>query len=527
MLLSELIKNTEYTLINGDADISRIEYDSRRVKPGEIFACVVGTFQDGHNYAASAVEAGASALIAEHELPLDVPQVIVPNTRRAMAELAIKLYDYPAKQLRIIGVTGTNGKTTTTYMIKAIAEKCGLKVGLIGTIRNIIGNRVISTQRTTPESTELQEILRDMVNEGVDLVVMEVSSHSLDQERVYGLEFEIGGFTNLTQDHLDYHKTFENYLAAKKKLFERSGFAVVNADDVHSAMLLEGLSIPRMSYGVREKADISATNIEINVRDVEFDMSTPIGQAHVSVPIPGLFNVFNAMLAAGICIKLGFPLSAIVDGLAAVAGVTGRMEALDTTGFPFTVILDFAHTPDGIINLLTSVREFAKKRIIISVSSRLGSVPYLANPLQKNQFILDKDSQDPWVQWCLSSKEQMIEGFRFQKENLDKAMATGLLGDVEETKKAYEQGEAPWCITYHFMPQELEEILRKNGVKNISLSGPGAYGRTIPREILVKIMNDPEQKADFLDFCYQYDSNPYVCGMGKDNLFAMGEVGDG
>ena len=364
MLLSELIKDTDYRLINGDADISRIEYDSRRIKPGELFACVVGTYQDGHAYAASAVEAGAAAVIAEHELELAVPQVIVPNTRRAMAELAIRLYDCPAKQLRIIGVTGTNGKTTTTYMIKAIAEKCGLKVGLIGTIRNIIGNRVISTQRTTPESTELQEILRDMVNEHVDLVVMEVSSHSLDQERVYGLEFEIGGFTNLTQDHLDYHKTFENYLAAKKKLFERSGFAVVNADDVHSAMLLEGLTLPRMSYGVREKAEISATNIEINVRDVEFDMSTPIGQAHVSVPIPGLFNVFNAMLAAGVCIKLGFPLSAIVDGLAAVAGVTGRMEALDTTGFPFTVILDFAHTPDGIINLLTSVREFAKKRII-------------------------------------------------------------------------------------------------------------------------------------------------------------------
>lgn len=364
MLLSELIKNTEYRLINGDADITRIEYDSRRVKPGEVFACVVGTYQDGHTYADKAVEAGASALIAERELPLNVPQVIVPNTRRAMAELAIKLYGNPAEKLRIIGVTGTNGKTTTTYMIKSIAEKCGLKVGLIGTIRNIIGNRVISTQRTTPESTELQEILRDMVNEGVDLVVMEVSSHSLDQERVYGLKFEIGGFTNLTQDHLDYHKTFENYLAAKKKLFERSGFAVVNADDKHSELLLAGLDIPRMAYGVREMADISAANIEINVRDVEFDMATPIGQAHVSVPIPGLFNVFNAMLAAGICIKLGFPLSAIVDGLAAVAGVTGRMEALDTTGFPFTVILDFAHTPDGIINLLTSVREFAKKRII-------------------------------------------------------------------------------------------------------------------------------------------------------------------
>lgn len=365
MLLSELIKGFEdYRLIKGDADITRIEYDSRRAKAGELFACVVGTFMDGHDFAVSAVANGASALLCERELPLDVPQVIVPNTRRAMALLAMKLYDYPAKHLRIIGVTGTNGKTTTTYMIKSIAEKCGLKVGLIGTIRNIIGSRVISTQRTTPESTELQQILRDMVNEGVDLVVMEVSSHSLDQERVYGLEFEIGGFTNLTQDHLDYHKTFENYLAAKKKLFERSGFAVVNADDAHSKPLLEGLTLPRMTYGVREKADVSAANIEINVRDVEFDMATPIGTAHVSVPIPGLFNVFNAMLAAGICIRLGFPLSAIVDGLKAVGGVSGRMETLPTDGFDFSVILDFAHTPDGLINLLTSVQEFAKGRVV-------------------------------------------------------------------------------------------------------------------------------------------------------------------
>ena len=366
MLLSKLIENSGCTLINceGDIEISRIEYDSRRVKPGELFSCVVGTFMDGHDFAESAVKNGASVLLVERELPLPVPQIIANNSRRAMAELAMKLYDYPAKKLRIIGVTGTNGKTTTTYMLKAIAEKCGLKVGLIGTIRNIIGERVISTQRTTPESTELQEILRMMLDEQVDLVVMEVSSHSLDQERVYGIEFEVGGFTNLTQDHLDYHKTFDNYLAAKKKLFERSGFAVVNADDCYTAKLLEGLSVPRTTYAVREPADIYANNIEICVRDVEFDMTTPVGTAHIAVPIPGLFNVFNAMLAAGIAIRLGFPLDKIQEGLASVAGVSGRMESLNTDGFPFSVILDFAHTPDGMINLLTSVREFAKGRVI-------------------------------------------------------------------------------------------------------------------------------------------------------------------
>ena len=366
MLFSELVKDQGCRLVNftTDFEVKRIEYDSRRVKPGDIFSCVVGTFMDGHTFAESAMKNGAYALIVERELPLPVTQIIVPNSRRAMAELAMKLYGYPAKQLRVIGVTGTNGKTTTTYMIKSVAEKCGLKVGLIGTIRNIIGDRVISTQRTTPESTELQEIMRMMADEGVDLVVMEVSSHSLDQERVYGIEFEIGGFTNLTQDHLDYHKTFDNYLAAKKKLFERSGFAVINADDPYSGKLLEGLDIPRMTYAVREPADIYANDIEICVRDVEFDMTCPEGTAHISVPIPGLFNVFNAMLAAGVCLKLGFPLDKIAEGLADVSGVTGRMESLPTDGFPFSVILDFAHTPDGLINLLTSVREFAKGRVI-------------------------------------------------------------------------------------------------------------------------------------------------------------------
>ena len=166
----------------------------------------------------------------------------------------------------------------------------------------------------------------------------------------------------------------------------------------------------------------------------------------------------------------------------------------------------------------------AKKKIMISVSSRLGALPYLANPVQKTQFILDKNSSDPFVQWCLNSKEQMVENFSFKLDNLQKAYETGLLCDVEETKQAYDRGETPWSISYHFMPQELEGIIKKFGVKNISMAGPGAYARTIPNEILVKIMNDPEQKKDFLEFSHMYDSNPYVCGMGKDNLFAKGDI---
>ena len=209
--------------------------------------------------------------------------------------------------------------------------------------------------------------------------------------------------------------------------------------------------------------------------------------------------------------------------------VKGALEDLSVyADASFDLVMSFdapiSYTYPNQEKVISELVRIAKKRIMISVSSRLGSLPYLANPIQKNQFILDKDSKDPWVQWCLGSREQMIDGFTFQKSGLMKAYETGLMGDVEETKKAYEQGDTPWCITYHFMPQELEEILLKNGVKNISLAGPGAFARTIPNEILVKIMNDPKQREEFLDFCHMYDGNPYVCGMGKDNLFAKGEI---
>lgn len=250
-------------------------------------------------------------------------------------------------------------------MIKAIAEKAGYKVGLIGTIRNLIGDRIIPTDRTTPESVELQRVFRLMRDEGVQLIVMEVSSHALDQDRVHGIEYLIGGFTNLTQDHLDYHKTFENYLAAKKIMFTRSKFAVMNADDSHSAELLRGINIPSITYGIRcEKADVRAADIEICARNIEFEMLTPNGNKQINVSIPGLFNVFNAMLAASVCMKLGIDLDTIAEGLKSVKGVSGRMESLPAEGFDFSVILDFAHTPDGLSNLLSAVQGFAKGRVI-------------------------------------------------------------------------------------------------------------------------------------------------------------------
>ena len=216
----------------------------------------------------------------------------------------------------------------------------------------------------------------------------------------------------------------------------------------------------------------------------------------------------------------------VIENMTFVKGALEDLSAYTDKSFDLVMSFDapISYTYPNQEKVISELVRIAKKRIMISVSSRLGSLPYLSNPIQKNQFILDENSKDSWVQWCLQAREQMIEGFAFHKDNLMEAFETGLMCDVEETKQAYERGEAPWVITYHFMPDELEDILKRNGVRDIAMAGPGAFARTIPNEILVKIMNDPVQKEEFLTFCHIYDSNPFVCGMGKDNLFARGEI---
>ncbi len=364
MLLSELAKPTAHELLGRDVEAGELQYNSRKVNKGDVFCCIVGTFADGHEYAAQAVEKGAAALVAERQLPLDVPQLLVPNTRVAMAEMAAGYYGYPTKGMTILGVTGTNGKTSTTYMLKAIAERMGKKVGLIGTIRNMIGDIIIDTERTTPESVDLQRIFRQMKDENVDVVIMEVSSHSLDQKRVHGIEFDVGEFTNLTQDHLDYHKTFANYLAAKKQLFYQSKKAVINLDDPHAAELMEGLDMPTITFGIREQADITASEIDITTRGVQFDMHYKNITSRLNIPIPGLFSVFNAMGTAAVALSMGWTLDSIKGGLENMMSVSGRLEPLPTGKHEFTVLLDYAHTPDALENILKTVRSFAMGRVV-------------------------------------------------------------------------------------------------------------------------------------------------------------------
>ena len=259
-----------------------------------------------------------------------------------------------------------------------------------------------------------------------------------------------------------------------------------------------------------------------------FDGGAGCGRFSILLARQGLqvthFDISQAMIdkARELAEKAG-----VLDHITFVKGALEDLSAYTDRSFDLVMSFD-APISYPWPNQEQTIRELvriAKKRIMFSVSSRLGALPYLTKKKKKNQFILDKNSSDSWVQWCLNSRQQMIDGFTFREKNLLKTLDTGLLCDVEETKEAYDRGETPWCITYHFMPDELKQILENCGVKDVTLAGPGAFARTIPNEILVKIMNDPEQKKDFLDFCHLYDSNPYVCGMGKDNLFARGEIG--
>ena len=368
MTLSELLKDVNIKKIDGGGSmkISGIACDSRKVKPGNVFVCITGYETDGHKYAKSAVENGAVAVVAEHDLPtVDVPCVIVDNTRKAMSEMAATFYDYPYKKFKLIGITGTNGKTTTTYLIKSILEHLGKKVGLIGTNQNMIGDMIMETSRTTPDSLELMQLFDMIASHNVDYVVMEVSSHALALDRVTACTFDVGAFTNITQDHLDFHKTMEEYLAAKSILFNICNTGVVNKDDASSEYLIENARCRNMiTYGINQDCDLKASNIILNEDGVKFDINYGGMEEHVDLPIPGEFSVYNALTAIGCCMAENIPLDLAVDGLHSAKGVKGRIEIVRTPGTNYTVIIDYAHTPDGLLNVINAIRGFAKGRIV-------------------------------------------------------------------------------------------------------------------------------------------------------------------
>ncbi|MDO4565375.1 MAG: UDP-N-acetylmuramoyl-L-alanyl-D-glutamate--2,6-diaminopimelate ligase [Clostridia bacterium] len=364
MLLSKIAGELKVPFIGNDVEISSIEYNSRQVRPGALFCCIIGLVADGHNFAKQAVDKGAVALICQRPLNLDVPQLVVPDTRIALAEAAACFYEHPERAMTMLAVTGTNGKTSTTYMVKSIAESAGKKVGLIGTIVNLIGDERIDAARTTPESADLFALLRRMANEGCDLVIMEVSSHALVQDRVYGIMFDAGLFTNLTQDHLDYHKTFDNYLEAKKLLFKQCRIAIINQDDPSAERMKANLTLPIRTMGIQGNTDYRAGGIDITTEGVAFHLHSPHGDCRLSLHISGLFSVYNAMGAAALTLETGFTMKNVAAGLEGLFGVAGRLQRVDTSGRPFSVYVDYAHTPDALKNVLNTCRGFAKARLI-------------------------------------------------------------------------------------------------------------------------------------------------------------------
>lgn len=375
MLFNELVAGQKILASGGQGHrpIRGIAYDSRRVEPGFLFVAVKGLKTDGHRYVEQALARGAVALVLEE--PLDVPPgvcwVRVPDTRIALGLLATEFYAHPSQKLRMIGVTGTNGKTTTTNLIRAIYKEAGRQTGLIGTIANYIGERALPVEHTTPESLDLQKLLADMVEAGVDAALMEVSSHALALQRVAGCEFDVAVFTNITQDHLDFHQDMDNYLAAKARLFEQLGdgskpgskFAVINADDPRAGEIIARTRVPVITYSVVNPSDVKAGDINVTARGVSFAVESTWGNCRLNLKLTGLFNVYNALAAFTVGAVEGLPVELVSRALAGVSGVHGRFELVDR-GQDFAVVVDYAHTPDGLENILKTARQITTGRLI-------------------------------------------------------------------------------------------------------------------------------------------------------------------
>lgn len=367
MKLKELFSQIPVLEMHADpeTELSAVRYDSRKVAPGELFIAIRGFATDGHKYIPSAVQKGAALVVAEEAPSVPVPYVLVKDARRTLALLGAAWYGHPERDLRIVGVTGTNGKTTTTTLLKKVIEDCtGDTVGLIGTNQNMIGQTVLEADRTTPESFELYGLLAEMRDAGCRWLVMEVSSHALVLDRVLGLHFESAVFTNLSRDHLDFHRTMEAYRDAKAMLFSRCDHAVVNIDDPAGETMLAQGAPHTLTYSAdRDDADLTAKNIRLEPAGVRFEALMRSALCRVILHIPGKFSVYNALAVVGCGVSLGFSLDKIAESLYDAVGVKGRAEVVPTPT-DYTVLIDYAHSPDSMENILRTVRGFCKGRII-------------------------------------------------------------------------------------------------------------------------------------------------------------------
>lgn len=369
MKLEKLIRGMDTISIEGstDTEITNLGYDSRKAGKGTLFFCLKGPRSDGHDFAAKAEAAGAAAVVMERPVKLagSAAAILVKDVREVLSRIAARFYDYPSREMDIIGVTGTNGKTSTTYMTKSILTAWGKKAGLIGTITNFIGDTKIPGHNTTPEADELQKLFRDMADQDVTHVVMEVSSHSLALKRADDCRFAVGIFTNLTQDHLDFHGTMEAYKEAKARLFAMSDTAVINIDDTAGRYYAKEATGRVITYGIVEDGDILADEVFIDATGATFTMVFPDGtEVPIRLKTPGRFSVYNALAAGSACYALGAGPDVIQAGLNSVDPIHGRFEVIPTET-DYTVILDYAHTPDGLENILKTAKTFVGGHLIL------------------------------------------------------------------------------------------------------------------------------------------------------------------
>ncbi len=376
MRLTTLIQDLPVKKIQGNAEIEirSITQNSKEVKPGSLFVCIPGFIVDGHDYIPEALARGAKALIVEREIPLnsDIATILVPDSRRALALAANRYYDFPSRKMKLIGITGTNGKTTVAYMLKAILEENRKKVGLLTTAENIIDNQITSSKMTTMESHDLQKAFSKMAACETEYAIIEVSSHSLSLSRVEGCDFDLAIFTNISDEHLEIHENFANYLESKKKLFlalnnsKKDAYSkkgIINIDEEQSHVFLDCLETGALTYGIKQKAMFSARNVVLNLKETRFRAVTPRGEMDIILNMAGTYNIYNALAAIAAAVSEGVPLDIIAAAFRKFPGAPGRYKILDY-GQLYTIVIDFAHNFHGLENILKTLRLFARNRVI-------------------------------------------------------------------------------------------------------------------------------------------------------------------
>ncbi len=416
MKLAQLLEHIDILESTADPEleISGISYDSRKTKPGDLFVAIKGFEADGHRFIPKAVQNGAAAVLCE-DAPTDgTPYVKVSDCRYALALASRNFYGNPAARMKVVGFTGTSGKTSSTYILKHVLEtELNAKVGLIGTNGNMIGERLLHTEHTTPESLELHQLFKQMADEGCTHVVMEVSSHSLELRRVAGIDYDVAVFTNLSQDHLDLHGTMDAYAAAKKKLFSQCKTGWVNIDDERGAFMMEGERCPMLRYSARQDAELRASDISLSASGVSFAASYHGESVPVKLAIPGMFSVYNALGVMAACLSLGMSLKATADGISSASGVKGRMEPVPTDG-DYSVIIDYSHKPDALEKALKALRPVTRGRLIVLFGCGgdrdRGKRPIMGRVAAENADLVIVTSDNPRTEEPMDIIKEILPG---------------------------------------------------------------------------------------------------------------------